>query len=133
MNFQPKLARRALWKAGFAALALGLTACSSAAPAQRVGSLADVSVLDRDTGERLEIIRHGGEAWVAGRPGARYAIVVRNRTGARVLAVTAVDGVNVVSGEARQVQQLAFVKTPFWIDAQFVGTEIFDFFFRQKF
>mgnify|MGYP001024218228 CR=1 FL=1 len=30
MNFQPKLARRALWKAGFAALALGLTACSSA-------------------------------------------------------------------------------------------------------
>jgi len=109
MNFQPKLARRALWKAGFAALALGLTACSSAAPAQRVGSLADVSVLDRDTGERLEIIRHGGEAWIAGRPGARYAIVVRNRTGARVLAVTAVDGVNVVSGETAAWSQTGYV------------------------
>lgn len=109
MNVQPKLARRTLWKAGFAALALGLTACSSAAPAQRVGSLADVSVLDRDTGERLEIIRHGGEAWVAGRPGARYAIVVRNRTGARVLAVTAVDGVNVVSGETAAWSQTGYV------------------------
>ena len=68
-------------------------------PAQAIGHLADVTVVDRDTGVTLPWHHANGEYWVAGRPGARYAVNVRNRTGERVLAVPPVDGVNVLSGE----------------------------------
>jgi hypothetical protein len=52
---------------------------------------------------------HRGEYWVAGAPGAKYAIDVRNATGQRVLAVTSVDGVNVVSGETASMGQTGYV------------------------
>ena len=54
-----------------------------------------------------------GEYWVAGRPGARYGITVRNRLGERVLAVPSVDGVNVLSGETAAWDQRGYVFSPY--------------------
>jgi len=87
-----------------AALALTLSL-----PAHAVGRLADVQVTDRDSGASLPVHYHRGEYWVAGQPGARYAISVRNRLGERLLAVPSVDGVNVLSGETAAWDQTGYV------------------------
>jgi hypothetical protein len=87
-------------------------AALSTLPAHAVGRLADIQLIDRDSGETLTVHRHRGEHWVAGRPGARYAVSVRNSTGARVLGVVSVDGVNVISGETAAWQQTGYVLAP---------------------
>jgi len=56
--------------------------------------------------------RSHGDYWVAGRPGARYSIMIQNRRGERVLAVTAVDGINVISGETGAWGQSGYVFSP---------------------
>jgi hypothetical protein len=91
-----------------------------ALPAQAVGRIADVTVTDRDTGANLPLYYHRGDYWVAGRYGARYAITVRNKLGERVLAVTAVDGVNVLSGETAAWDQTGYVFSP-WQQYQVTG------------
>ncbi|WP_395316127.1 hypothetical protein [Variovorax sp. UC74_104] len=78
-------------------------------PSSRIGSLMQISVVDRGTGAELPIYRHRGEYWVAGRPGARYAIRARNAMGERIMAVMSVDGVNVVTGETAGVLQNGYV------------------------
>jgi hypothetical protein len=80
--------------------------------AQIVGGTADVSIIDRDSGAVLNPHYYRGEYWVAGRPGARYAIEIRNRLGERVLAVTSVDGVNVISGATAGWDQTGYVFGP---------------------
>jgi hypothetical protein len=82
------------------------------APAQTLGSLADIAVIDRDTGVALSPHYYRGEYWVAGRPGAKYSIEVHNRLGERLLAVTSVDGVNVLSGETAAWDQGGYVFEP---------------------
>ncbi len=77
--------------------------------ARAVGSLADVTVIDRLTGASLPVHHARGEYWVAGQPGASYSISIRNRLGERLLAVTSVDGVNVLSGEAAGYDQTGYV------------------------
>jgi hypothetical protein len=99
------------FKLGLVALSI-LLACATA-PAQAIGRLADVTVLDRDSGATLPIHYHRGEYWVAGRPGARYAISVRSKVGERVLAVTSIDGVNVLSGETAAWGQTGYVFSPY--------------------
>lgn len=89
------------------ALAAALSMASL--PAQAIGRLADVTIVDRDTGATLPVHYAKGEYWVAGRPGARYAVTVHNRTGERVLAVPSVDGVNVLSGETAAWDQRGYV------------------------
>ena len=89
-----------------AMLAFGGLAAPSA---QAVGRLADVTVIDRHSGATLPVHYHRGEYWVAGLPGGRYAVQVRNRTGERLMAVTSVDGVNVISGETAAVEQTGYV------------------------
>jgi hypothetical protein len=79
------------------------------AQAHAVGRLADISVIDRDSGCALPTHYYRGEYWVAGSPGARYAIEIRNRLGERVLAVTSVDGINVVSGATAGWGQTGYV------------------------
>jgi hypothetical protein len=88
---------------------LGLLILCFSVNAWSVGSLANVEVLNRDSGETLPVYRHHGEYWVAGTPGARYAVVVRNPRGERVLAVASVDGVNVISGETAAWNQTGYV------------------------
>jgi hypothetical protein len=74
-----------------------------------IGRLADVTVTDRSTGATLPVHYHRGAYWVAGVPGAKYAIDIRNASGTRLLAVTSVDGVNVVSGETASTAQTGYV------------------------
>jgi hypothetical protein len=80
--------------------------------AQVVGGIAAVSIIDRDSGAVLSPHYYRGEYWVAGRPGARYAIEIRNRLGERMLAVTSVDGVNVISGATAGWDQTGYVFGP---------------------
>jgi hypothetical protein len=72
-----------------------------------------MSVVDRETGQVLALYQKDGRNYVAGRPGARYAIRLHNQTGARVLVVLSVDGVNVVSGQTAAWQQTGYVLSPY--------------------
>ena len=92
--------------------ALAALALFSALPAHALGRLSDVQVIDRDSGETLPVYQHRGEHWVAGRPGARYVVALRNTTHGRVLGVVSVDGVNVVSGETAAWSQTGYVLSP---------------------
>jgi hypothetical protein len=108
--------RRCLIAAALAGVAAGCAPVQAhvAPEALRVsGPLSDIEIIDRDSGQRLPIYLHQGRRYVAGTPGARYAVVVRNRTGARVLAVVAVDGVNAVSGETAAWDQTGYVLDPY--------------------
>jgi hypothetical protein len=77
-----------------------------------VGDLAQVSIVDQDSGAVLDAHPYRGEYWVAGNPGGRYAIQIRNRLGERLMAVTSVDGVNVVSGATAGWDQTGYVFNP---------------------
>src|SRR5689334_3517875 len=92
--------------------AAAAAACTSP-PAAAVGSIVDVQIVDRARGETLATWRHRGGTWVAGRPGDRYAVRLTNRSGARVLVVLSVDGVNAVSGETAAVGQTGYVLAPY--------------------
>lgn len=83
-----------------------LTGCASIAGA---GTLADVAVINRTTGERLQVYRHGGRMYVEGKAGERYAVELRNRTGGRILTVLSVDGVNAVTGQTAAAHQSGYV------------------------
>jgi len=74
--------------------------------------LVQVDVIDRDDGDVLHVWRDHGRPVVAGRPGARYAVRLANNSGERVLAVVAIDGVNVVSGQTASVGQRGYVLEP---------------------
>jgi hypothetical protein len=78
-------------------------------PAGAIGSLIDVQVIDRATGETLPMYWHNGRWWVPGKPGNRYAVALTNRAGGRALAVVSVDGVNVVDGGTAAHDQVGYV------------------------
>ena len=73
------------------------------------GQLASLSVINQNTGERLTVWRHQGRNYVAGNPGDRYAVEVINKTGARVLSVVSVDGINAISGATAAAGQAGYV------------------------
>ena len=91
----------------------GVPACADA-------RLVQVDVVDRDNGETLHVWRDHGHPVVAGRPGARYAVRLVNNTGQRVLAVVAIDGVNVITGETASAGQRGYVLDP-WQRAEITG------------
>ena len=84
-----------------------------AAPAHAIGDLVDVRIIDRSNGETLMPILHDGEWWIAGRPGARYAVLLANRYGARTLNVLSIDGVNAISDETAAWNQRGYVLDPY--------------------
>jgi hypothetical protein len=94
-----------------------LTGCASLADA---GFLADVAVINRTTGEHLQVYRHGGRMYVEGKAGERYAVEMRNRTGGRILTVLAVDGVNAVTGQTAAASQSGYVLDS-WGRAEIAG------------
>lgn len=85
--------------------------CSLSATAGARPSV-ELSVVDRATGEPLPVYWHRGERWVAGTPGARYAVSLHNRGPGRVLAVLSVDGINAVTGETAAWDQNGYVLAP---------------------
>ena len=97
---------------GIGVLLIGLGVLGVRTDAHAAGRLADVQVIDRETGSVLPMYRSRGEYWVAGRPGARYSIMIQNHRGERLLAVTAVDGINVISGETGAWGQSGYVFGP---------------------
>jgi hypothetical protein len=97
---------------GLGILLIGLGALGVRTDAHASGRLADVQIIDRDSGSVLPMYRSRGEYWVAGRPGARYSIMIQNHRNERLLAVTAVDGVNVISGETGAWSQSGYVFDP---------------------
>ena len=102
------------------AVALATGTLLTTMPAHAVGRLLDVNVIDRDTGTPLPVYRHGGDWWIAGRPGARYAIQLRNASGERVMGVLSVDGVNVITGDTAAWAQSGYVLSG-WQNTQITG------------
>jgi hypothetical protein len=88
--------------------------------ARAVGNLAEVTLVDRDNGTVLTPHYYRGEYWVAGRPGARYAIEIRNRGAERLLAVTSIDGLNVLTGTAAGFDQSGYIFNG-WDDYRITG------------
>jgi hypothetical protein len=103
--------RRLLGAIAQAAGLTALAACSWPAAAHQPG-LASLEVFDRDSGQVMTIHHHEGRQFVPGRPGARYALRLRNNTGQRVLVVLSIDGINVVSGETADWHQTGYVLDP---------------------
>lgn len=106
-------------------LSLIVLACAAlAAPANArpplAGSLVQLDVVDRDVGRWLPQYHHRGDTWIAGAPGHRYAVRLRNNSAERVLVVLSVDGVNAVSGETADPQQAGYVLAP-WQSTEIAG------------
>jgi hypothetical protein len=80
----------------------------------------DLEILDRKTGRTLPVYWHDGERHVAGEPGREYEIRLRNRGGGRVLAVTSVDGVNVITGRTASTLSSGYVLDP-WNSVEIDG------------
>jgi hypothetical protein len=94
------------------ALSIALAAVASLAHAQAahaVGRLLDLSVYDRTSERTLPVYVHQGRYYVAGEPGHRYRIALRNRGGQDLLAVLSVDGINAVSGQTAAWRQTGYV------------------------
>lgn len=91
---------------------LALAALASLPGTSRAQSLVDMQVLDLDRHETLPRHAHRGRHYIEGRPGHRYAVVLQNLTGERVLAVVSVDGVNAISGETAGSGQSGYVLGP---------------------
>ncbi|MEP7060968.1 MAG: hypothetical protein ABI881_01125 [Betaproteobacteria bacterium] len=115
MNF----ARRRLL-AALPLLVAGTAICGSASALAHDGSspwvsggVAAIEVFDRSANQRLEVYDGPhGQAFVVGNPGNEYRLHIRNLTGARILAVASVDGVNIVSGETASPSQSGYVLGP---------------------
>src|SRR5262245_37326093 len=95
---------KALWLAGLSAFSLPLSAHAATA--------VQIEVLDRKTGEVLPLHWHDGERWIAGEPGREYEIRLRNQGDGRTLAVTSVDGVNVITGKTAATLGSGYVLDP---------------------
>jgi hypothetical protein len=100
-----------------------------------VGDLADVTVVDRSTGQTLPVHWHDGRAYVVGKPGNEYQVIVRNRRGEDLLAVTSVDGVNVLTGQTASPEQSGYVVSP-WSRVDIKGwrkstSEVASFYFTS--
>jgi hypothetical protein len=90
------------------------TACAHPRPTTpEAAHMVRLEVVDRDTGGVLPQHRHRREAWVAGEDGQPYTLRLTNMTGARVLVVLSVDGVNVVTGESADPAQSGYVLAPY--------------------
>ena len=88
--------------------AITVAAALVGAPAS-AGQVGNVDILTRFDSRALPVYEKDGRRWIVGTPGQEYAIRVCNTTGARVLAVMSVDGVNVVSGETASPSQAGYV------------------------
>jgi hypothetical protein len=100
--------------------AAALSGCVAAPVQAAAGQLVDVQIVDRTRHTALAEFRHRGSTYVAGRPGERFAVRIINRSGARVLVVLSVDGVNAISGDTATTAQTGYVLEP-WQSADITG------------
>ncbi|MEO8976841.1 MAG: hypothetical protein ABI552_13925 [Casimicrobiaceae bacterium] len=98
-----------------AGTAIGASACASAIRSQSTwvsGGVAAIEIIDRASGNALGVYPSRGERFVVGTPGNEYRMRIRNLSGARILAVASVDGVNIVSGDTASPAQSGYVLGP---------------------
>jgi hypothetical protein len=88
---------------------IAATVMAASFGAHAVGQLADITIQDRASGRELPVYWHEGRAYVVGKPGNEYKVVVRNRVGDDLLAVVSVDGVNAVTGETATPDQGGYI------------------------
>lgn len=106
-----------------ACLTLGALLIAGEASAHRAPKAVErvrMDVVERDSGAPLQAHAHRGETWIAGMPGLPYAVRLTNTTGARVLVVLSVDGVNAISGETASPAQTGYVLAP-WQTTEITG------------
>ena len=103
------LAALPLLIAGTAISASGCAIANDSASTWVSGGVAAVEILDRNTGAKLGVYPWRGDRFVVGTPGNEYRLRIRNLTGARILAVASVDGVNIVSGDTASPAQSGYV------------------------
>lgn len=77
-----------------------------------IHQLARLEIFDRTAGYTLPVHVHENRLYVVGEPGHQYEVRLDNRTSERLLAVTSVDGVNVVNGKTAAEQQSGYVLDP---------------------
>lgn len=75
--------------------------------------LVELEVYDRTAGQFLPIHEFRGQRYVAGTPGHEYELRLRSNAGERLLAVTSVDGVNVITGETATPEQSGYLLEPY--------------------
>src|SRR5689334_14322474 len=92
---------------GFLLLALIALPAAATTPVR-----GQVEVYDRTAGTTLDVYYHDGRRYVVGEPGHEFQVVLRNNSNRRVLAVTSVDGVNVITGETASTEQSGYVLSP---------------------
>jgi hypothetical protein len=88
---------------------MGILLAILAGQALAAGNLAGLTIYDRSERKTLPIHWHEGKAYVVGKPGNEYQIMLRNQSGNDVLAVVSVDGVNAVTGETAAAVQSGYV------------------------
>jgi hypothetical protein len=86
-----------------------LSALAVPASATSRAELGAIEIYDRTAGRMLPLHEFQGRYYVAGEPGHEYELVLRNYSGGRLLAVTSVDGVNVISGQTAAPEQTGYV------------------------
>ena len=86
----------------------------------KASTLASVEIYDRTEHRTLPIHAHEGRLYVAGEPGHQYEIRLRSRSSERLLAVTSVDGVNVINGQTAETGQSGYVLAP-WDSVEIDG------------
>ncbi len=123
MNMTGKFVRRLLVTALVASGVLASAGCAQATSGYTPfvkGALVQVDVYDRNDGQALPLHTQDGRRYIVGTPGHEYAVRIRNCTGARVLVVTSVDGVNVISGDTAAPSQSGYVLEP-WGSVEIAG------------
>lgn len=109
---------------GVAAIVLGVSGCAAQAHTHvhpvEPGRLVDVEIYDRHHGTSLPVYTKDRQRYIVGTPGHEYALRIRNRTPGRVLVVTSVDGVNVISGDTASPSQSGYVLEP-WGSVEILG------------
>lgn len=110
-------------------LSLPLSACAGGE------RLLEMQVVDVDRGHPIHVMPHRGRDYLAGEPGHRFAVELRNLTGERVLAVLSVDGVNAISGQTAASSQAGYVLEP-WQQVEVRGwrkshADIAEFYFTD--
>ena len=93
-------------RASFIAMAALLLSVEVAA---HDASAVTIDVYDRTQRESLPVYWQDVQRFIVGVPGHEYAIHIRNTSGQRILAVTSVDGVNVISGATASPDQSGYV------------------------
>jgi len=93
--------------------ALTAAAALHPAPTAAHATRMQMQVVDRESGLTLPDYAFRGERWIAGSPGHRYALRIRNLSAQRVLAVLSIDGVNAITGESAATSQSGYVLAPY--------------------